>query len=200
MSGEGLPLASAGMIEPDDSILVVIDVQEGFLKKLEPARRDPMVDRCRFLIEAALCMTIPIFVTVEEPDVNGPTIPVLRALLGPGVPDWEKNVFGLCGQDDLREAILAHRRRTAVLVGLETDVCVLHSAVGLLQNGFRVAVVSDATAAPGEEHELGLRRAAGFGAELAHAKGVYYEWVRSLDGLQAVKASAPIVPPQGSAL
>ena len=52
-------------------------------------------------------------------------------------------------------------RKTAVLVGLETDVCVAHSALGLLGHGYQVAVVADATGSPGTAHGFGLERAAG---------------------------------------
>jgi nicotinamidase-related amidase len=143
---------------------------------------------------------VPVLVTVEEPVENGATAAPVRACLPADVPERDKRVFGLCDQDDIRDAVLAQPRRTAVLVGLETDVCILHSAVGLRQNGFRVVVVSDATGAPGDEHELGLERAAAFGAEFVHAKGLYYEWVRSLEGLRRAKTPHPIRPPLGSGL
>ena len=55
-------------------------------------------------------------------------------------------------------AINTTGRKTAILVGLETDVCVAHSARGLLQEGYQVAVVADATGAPGKAHEYDLDR------------------------------------------
>ncbi len=128
------------------------------------------------------------------------TTDALKALLGPDVVEHDKRVFGLCGQPDLADAIVAQPRRTAVIIGLETDVCVLHSAVGLLGRGFRSIVVSDATGAPGEEHALGLARAQTLGVELIHAKGLYYEWIRSLKGLHELAAERTIAPPMGSLL
>lgn len=83
-----------GLIERDDSILVVIDFQDGFLRKLDEAQAERLVDRGRFVLEAALGFDLPVFVTVEAPASNGPTTP---ALLGPDMAERAKRVFGLCG-------------------------------------------------------------------------------------------------------
>jgi nicotinamidase-related amidase len=82
-------------------------------------------------------------------------------------------------------------RDTAVLVGMETDVCVAQSALGLLDRGLRVAVVADATYSPGAMHDHGLRRIADAGGVVIHAKGVYYEWVRTVDAALAFERENP---------
>ena len=197
--GEG-GVSGRGLIERTDSILLVIDFQDLFLRKMDADRAAGLVDRGRFVLEVALGFGIPSFVTVEAPGSNGATTPALRTLLGPDPVEHDKRVFGLCGQPDLVEALLAQPRRTAVIIGLETDVCVLHSAVGLRENGFRPVIVSDATGAPGEEHPLGLDRARALGIERVHAKGLYYEWARSLEGCAELRAERAIAPPMGSAL
>ncbi|MBV9511839.1 MAG: isochorismatase family protein [Caulobacteraceae bacterium] len=189
-----------GLIERDDCILLVIDLQDGFLAKLDEGRAARCLERVRFLVEVANRLEVPLFVTVEDPARNGWTTAPVSALFDQDLVQHGKRVFSLCGQPDLAAAMLRQRRRTAVLIGLETDVCILHSAVGLGALGFRAVIVSDATAAPGEEHALGLARAAALGAELIHAKGLFYEWTRSLDGLAALKAGSPIAPPAGSLL
>jgi nicotinamidase-related amidase len=193
-------MATPGLIERDDTILLVIDLQDFFLKKIEPVRAMTLIDNCRFLVEAANQLDIPTFVTVEDPERNGWTTDVVRASLAPGTLERDKSVFGLCGQADLREAMLAQPRRTAVLIGLETDVCVLHSAVGLLGEGFRSVIVGDAAGSPGIEHDLGLNRAAALGVEIVHTKGVYYEWMRTLAMFRNVPENARIAPPMGSRL
>jgi nicotinamidase-related amidase len=181
----------SALLDRDDSMVFVVDLQEGFLRKLTTAERERLVATARFVIEVARRLGIPFFVTVEEPTIHGPTLPAIRACLPQEAPDQDKRVFGLCGQPDLRLAALASPRRTAVLIGLETDVCVLHSAVGLRAQGFRAVIIADATGAPGDEHDLGLARARLLGIEVLHAKGLYYEWLRSLDALVAVNDIAP---------
>ncbi len=188
------------LIDPADSLLLVIDLQEGFLNKLSAERRESTVDHCRFIVQLAARLAIPMFVTVEEPQLNGMTDARVHVCLEPGTPERDKSVFGLCGQDNLREAILAQPKRTAVLIGMNTDVCVLHSAVGLLAHGFRAVIVSDASEAAGLGHQPGLARAAALGVEIVTTRGLYFEWVRSLAGLARAEAAPRIAPPAGTIL
>ena len=92
-------------------------------------------------------------------------------------------------------ALRETQRRTAVLVGFETDVCVAQSAVGVLEAGFRVLVVEDATFSPGPMHGRGLARAVRDGAELDHAKGIGYEWVRTVDASRRIIDADPDLNP-----
>jgi len=189
-----------GLIERDDSVLFVIDVQEGFLRKLAPTLAASVADSIRFVAELAGRAGVPVIVTVEDAGRNGPTVAAVRTVLDPQLPELDKRVFGLAGQPDLAAHAAAQPRRTAVLVGLETDVCVLHSAVGLAERGFRSIIVADATASPGAEHGWGLRRARALGIELIRVKGLYYEWARSLDGCRSLEAGGPLRPPAGITL
>jgi nicotinamidase-related amidase len=191
--GEG----QRGLVDHSDAILLVIDIQEEFLKKLTHAHAEALLDKVRFLSEVAIRLDIPVVATVEEAHANGPLHPSLRAVLGPDVSERDKVFFGLCGQDDLRSALLEQERRTAVLVGLETDVCILQSAIGLKDLGFRAIIVLDAVAAPSPDHGFGLDRARALGVELIHTKGLYYELARSLEGLGRLKKAPAIRRPAG---
>jgi nicotinamidase-related amidase len=189
-----------GIIDPADSILLVIDLQEGFLKKVTPQRRESCIDHCRFMVQIAARLNIPLFATVEDPAKHGGTTERVLACFERGLAERDKRIFGLCSQEDLRGAILAQPKRTAVLIGLETDVCVLHSAVGLRSQGFRSIIVSDATESPGPARDQGLARAAALGVEIVATRGVYYEWVRSLERMELALAAPSIAPPAGLVL
>jgi nicotinamidase-related amidase len=120
---------------------------------------------------------------------------------GAAPPVFVKHVFGLAGQPDILAAVEATGRRTAILAGAETDVCVAQSALGLLARGFRVGVVTDATFSPGEMHAFGLRRMREAGVLQLHAKGVYYEWVRTLaDARRFQDAHPDLAEPPGFVL
>jgi nicotinamidase-related amidase len=188
------------LIDRADSILLVIDLQEGFLKKLTPERREAIIDHCRFLVEVAARLRVPLFATVEDPGRNGETTERVHACFERGLAQRDKRFFGLCSQDDLRDAILDQPRRTAVLIGMDTDVCVLQSAVGLRAEGFRSVIVSDATEAPGPARDQGLARAAALGVEIVATRGLYYEWLRSIEGMAHAQAPPCIVAPAGTIL
>jgi len=168
------------LLDESDTVLCVIDVQPGFLAKLNPRMASETVDRIRWLIRLAAALAIPIVVTEEDPASNGPTVDPVVTILPGGTERWDKTSFGLADQPDLLAIIKRTGRQTTVLCGLETDVCVAHSALGLRDRGYRVAVVADAVASPGSAHAFGLDRMHGAGIALLGAKGVAYEWLRNV--------------------
>jgi nicotinamidase-related amidase len=187
-----------------DSLLIVIDAQPGFYSATaaqdsEAATRSR--DVAAWLAGVAIALEVPVVVTEEDPARNGPTDPVILGWLPPGTQALVKPVFGLADVPEILAAVEATGRRTAVLVGCETDVCVGQSAIGLLDRGYRVIVVSDATFSPGAMHDLGLRRIREQGGEIGHAKGVCYEWLRTLDAALRFEAEHPdLASPPGFSL
>ena len=187
-TGSAMPL-----IDRADSILVVVDAQPGFSGQGDDAAATATRSRevASWLAGVAAALGVPIVATEEDAATKGPTDPAIRDRLPPGTPLFAKAVFGLAAVPEILAAIESSGRRTAVIVGAETDVCVAQSAIGLRDRGFRVVVVTDATFSPGAMHELGLRRIRDAGGELNHAKGVYYEWIRTLDAARAFTADHP---------
>jgi nicotinamidase-related amidase len=178
------------LTDHEDCVLIVIDAQPGFhppeLPADDRAQAERALDRAAWLAQLATRLGVPIVVTEEEPDANGPTDPRLAL-----APAHVKPTFGLAGTPAILDAVVATRRRTAVLVGFETDVCVYQSAVGLLEHDRTVLVVEDATYSPGEMHARGLARLEGAGARLTHAKALAYEWIRTVDALTTLPRPAP---------
>jgi nicotinamidase-related amidase len=175
------------LLDRDASVLVIIDTQPGFAD----GAPDGTVARVAWLAAVGAALGVPIVVTEEDPERNGRTIESIRAVLPETTPVLGKPIFGLADVPSILEAIVATGRTTAVLVGMETDVCVTQSALGLLDRGYRVAIVEDATFAPGEAHDAGVRRMAGAGVEVLHARGVYYEWVRTVEAARRFELEHP---------
>jgi nicotinamidase-related amidase len=177
------------LVDSADSVLVVIDVQEGFfgdsLPPAEAERAREALARMTWLARVARRLDVPAVMTEEDPALNGPTYaPIAEAF--PREAAITKPTFGLTGTPEIVERIERAGRSTAVLVGFETDVCVTQSAIGLGERGMRVVVVEDAVFSPGEMHARGLARMAAEGVELNHCKGLAYEWTRTLERSRAV--------------
>jgi nicotinamidase-related amidase len=179
------------LLDPDDSVLVVVDAQPGFLAD----GAEPAVERMAWLVAIAAALGIPVVVTEEEPERQGPTDPRVSGRLPPGAPVLTKPTFGLAGTPEILEAVKVSGRRTVVLVGCETDVCVAQSAIGLQSAGLECVVVADATFSPGEMHERGLARLGSEGVARNHAKGVTYEWLRTVERAHAVLGDPALPPP-----
>ena len=190
------------LLDREDCLLLVIDAQSAFYGAAgEPEGLRIALDRAAWLAGVATALAVPAFVTEEDATHNGPTAARILAALPSEVPVYDKAVFGAADVPEILAAVEAMGRRTAVLVGLETDVCVSHTALGLLDRGWRVATVADATFAPGDTHAAGLRRMSDAGAAVVHAKGVYYEWIRTLASARAFELDHPaLADPPGFGL
>jgi nicotinamidase-related amidase len=185
-----MPLIARG-----DSLLVVIDLQPRFwgdrLDAEDLRRAEEVAARAAWLAGVASAVGVPAVITEEEPERNGPTDAAVLAALRPGAPIFTKPVFGLADCPDIMEAVASTGRRTAVLAGYETDVCVTHSAAGLREAGYRVVVAEDAVYSPFGAQAPGLARLRDWGAELVHCKGIYYDWVRTLQAALAFRKDNP---------
>jgi len=180
----------SGLFDRERSCLLVIDVQQYFLGKLPLHERGPLVQRIAWLMRAARLLEVPIIATAEDIGRNGSLVPELAAELPQGTPIFDKMIFGLMGQPDIRAAVEATRRDSFALVGLETDVCISQSAFGLAAAGYRAAIIDDACHSPPPHHENGLRRlreSGEPGITATSVKGIYYEWVRDLETLSRIR-------------
>jgi nicotinamidase-related amidase len=184
----------------ETSCLIVIDVQQYFLDKLPPDLRQPLVQRIGWLMRVAKALDIPIIATAEDITNDGPMVPELMAELPPGTLVHDKLVFGLAGQASILDDVKRTGRSEFVLVGLETDVCIAHSAIGLLEQGYRVAVIEDTTGSPPPHHEAGIKRIAAAGGIITNTKGIHYEWVRDLATLGVLRQAIGCELPDGLTL
>ncbi len=168
------------LIDVNDCILIIIDVQDHFLAKLSRQMSERLVNRVCWLAEIAKVLNVPIIATVEDECCNGGLTPSVAERLPFGTKALDKVVYDLAFQKNILNSVIETERKTAVLVGVETDVCVAQSAIGLMQNGFQVVVVADVTDSPGTEKKSGLARIEGAGALVINLKGLYYEWIRTV--------------------
>lgn len=182
------------------SALIVIDVQDYFLGKLPLDWRQPLVERMAWLISVANALDIPVMATAEDIAKNGTLTQPILASLKSSTKIHDKMIFGLAAQADILADVKALGRSEIVLIGLETDVCIAHSALGLMHEGFRVAVIEDATASPPPHHTAGLARMREAGVTVTNCKGIHYEWLRDLKSMYAMRAKLNMPTPSSLTL
>ena len=170
-------MTNSSLIDVNDSLLVAIDIQPHFVKKENKAENNPLLQRMCWVIKVANWLNVPLIVTAEDIPHTGNICAEVAQLLPPGTGIFNKMSFGLAAQPDIPKVVQNTNRKTAILIGYETDVCIAHSALGLIDLGYRVAVVADATGSPGEAHQIGLERIRGAGGIIVSAKSLYYEWI-----------------------
>jgi len=102
-----------------------------------------------------------------------------------------KDAFGRAGNPEIMAALQATGRRTAVCVGMETDVCVAQTAIGLLGEGYRVVALRDAVATTDWDEEIGIGRMRDAGVIISSVKALYYEWLRGVSGCRRLDNIEP---------
>jgi nicotinamidase-related amidase len=174
-------MAKSSLLDVNDSLLIAIDIQPHFVEKEAMDGDNSLLQRMCWVIKVANWLSIPLIVTAEDIPHTGTICDEFVQLLPLETKIYNKMIFGLAAQSDILEAVERTKRKTVVLIGYETDVCIAHSALGLLDLGYRVAVAADATGSPDNAHQIGLERIRGAGGIIVSAKSLYYEWVRTVE-------------------
>lgn len=161
--------------------LVVVDVQERLFAAMDAECRDEVVRSIKILVTAARRLGLPVLVTEQYPQGLGRTLPELTAILG-DAHSFEKTAFSCCGAPGFVDRLRATGAEHVVLAGLEAHVCVLLTALELLEQGFRVSVVADAVCSRRPENrELGLAQARQAGAVVTATETVVFQLLGRAD-------------------
>jgi nicotinamidase-related amidase len=175
-------MKSPQLLDAQDSILIVIDVQAAFACKLTSGEARGILSRIGWVVGAASWFGIPVVVTAEDLTRLGGATDEVSRQLSRGTVVHNKMIFALTSEPHIMSAIQDTNRHTAILVGFETDVCVAQSAIGLVELGYRVVVLSDCSGSPGTAHQAGLHRMATGGVLVLPLRSVLYEWLRTVEG------------------
>lgn len=161
-------------INANQSMLLIIDLQT----RLGPAieRIDDVLAHNHWLIEVANALNVPVGATVQYPQGLGPMEPALAALL-PSQQRVEKIHFSAVA-DGCLPKLDGFDRPQIVLTGTETHVCVLQTALDLLQLGKSVYVVEEAVGSRrAQDKSLALNRLQQAGCVIVSREMVAFEWL-----------------------
>ncbi len=174
------------IIDVDNSMLLVIDFQARLMTAIDEGAGT--IANARRLVEAAALFGVPALFTEQNPGRLGPTVTELR-------PD-EQHLFAKMTFDAGRAPGFHDRLaegRALIVAGCEAHVCVLQTALGLIEAGRRVFVVRDAVGSRRpESKEAALRRMERNGAEIVTTEMVVFEWLGSADSPRFREAVALI--------
>jgi nicotinamidase-related amidase len=147
--------------------------------RLAPVMAEPdrVVDNTATLMKSAARLGVPMLVSEQYPKGLGATVDDL-ARLAPNGAVVEKVDFSCLGDAEYARRFDALGRPQAVVAGIEAHVCVLQTAMHLIERGSRVYVVSDAVSSRNPANaEAALERLRGAGAEIVTTEMVVFEWL-----------------------
>ncbi len=163
------------MMNAESSQLLLIDIQE----RLAPATLDGdrTVQNAGILLDAAALLDVPHTISEQYPRGLGPTAAAVLEKADPARA-FDKVHFSCQADDRLAGVLAAAGRPDVVVCGLEAHVCVLQTALGLMEAGYRVHVVADAIASrTAQNRDLAVERMRAAGVGIVSTEMVLFEWL-----------------------
>jgi nicotinamidase-related amidase len=180
-----------GLLSPQDTGLLVIDMQEAFGPAID--RFEETVRNCRILIEGCAILGAPIVVSQQYPKGLGQTVPALADALPHGTPVVDKLRFSVVGVPELDVAIRGAGCHRWVVCGIEAHVCVNQSVHDLLAAGYGVALATDAISSrTPANRQVGIDKCAASGAVISSAETALFEMLQQA-GSEQFKAISKLV-------
>jgi len=188
------------LMHSDESQLVLVDFQA----RLKPAMQDAdaVWANAARLATLAQALNVPVWGTEQNPSRLGEMPPEIRnhcrqvlakmqfSAVEEGLGEWLQPEPAQVPRGNARSLprhlqkpqSAAEPRKTIVLAGCEAHVCLMQTALDLLEDEFEVWVVTDACSSRTERNrDAAYDRLAGAGAELVTAEMVAFEWIRTAE-------------------
>ncbi|MEX0677847.1 MAG: hydrolase [Pirellulales bacterium] len=185
---------SPELMTPQDTVLVVVDVQEKLMPFIAGGRR--IIWNLRRLIDGALAMGLKTLATEQYPQGLGPTVSELAGRLGE-IPS--KTVFSCAGCEPFAARLQESGASKVMVAGIEAHVCVQQTVLDLLAGGYHVYVPVDAVGSRYKiDYDTGLKRMESAGATLTTTESALFEWCQ-VSGTPTFKKISALVresPPE----
>jgi len=188
------------LLDAEESQLVLVDYQQRLMPAMHEA--DAVLANAVRLARIAQLLQVPLWATEENPAGLGGTVEPLQGLvagrvvskmafdatelllprLKPAPKAQGGNARSLPKHLQKAAPAPAAGRESLVLAGCEAHVCLLQTALGLLEEELEVWVVTDACSSRSERNrDAAFDRLAGAGAELVTTEMVAFEWLRDAE-------------------
>jgi nicotinamidase-related amidase len=194
------------LLDADDCQLVLVDYQTRLMPVI--FENELVIANATRLARMAQVMQVPVWGTEQMPDKLGPSVPAVLAAIqaaggrtlakahfsamADGLGDWLRPPARKPTQAGNARSLPKHLqkaapepeegRSTIVIAGCEAHVCLLQTALDLLEEEFEVWVVTDACSSRSERNrDAAFDRLAGNGAELVTTEMVAFEWLRTAE-------------------
>jgi len=195
------------LLDADDSQLVLVDYQTRLMPLI--FENEMIVANALRLARIAHALAVPVWGTEQNPAGLGRNLPeMIAAIETPtesgggktltkmhfnavedGLADWLRPPVRKAPVGPSARSLPKHLqkpaaepegRRSIVIAGCEAHVCLMQTALGLLEEEFDVWVVTDACSSRSERNrDAAFDRLAGNGAELVTTEMVAFEWLRT---------------------
>lgn len=163
----------------DDTQALLIDVQEKLMPHIE--NHAAITQKIITLIEGLQVLGVPVMRNEQYKKGLGDTLPqIVAALNEENQISFEKLSFSVCDNPESYSHITKQERQTVLLFGIETHVCVLQTALDLLDQGFQPVIVADAVGSRNAfDKKTALHRMRDLGMVVTTVESILFELCRT---------------------
>lgn len=163
----------SNQIHSEHSILILIDLQGRLMPAIDQG--EAVLKQCIRAAHIAQLLEIPIIGTEQSPSSLGSNLDSIKLFCSKTI---EKEHFNACA-DGLAAAIPDNRQQ-CILMGCETHVCLMQTALKLIDEGYDVSVVVDGVGSRRAlDKQIALDRLKLAGARLITVEMLGFEWLKT---------------------
>ena len=160
-------------IDSKTSTLIFIDLQGRLLPAIDQSSE--VLAQCIRIAKIAQILEVPTIATEQSPQSLGSNAAGIESFC---VKTITKEHFNAC-LDGLIE-VLPQGRQQLILAGCETHVCLMQTALHLIDQRYELAILINAVGSRKSlDKEIALKRLSAAGAELITVEMLAFEWLKS---------------------
>ena len=168
------------LLDPDDAVLVLLDHQSGLFQTVKDISIAELRANTTMLARLAALLDIPLITSASVPDgPNGPLMPEIHDAAPHAVFVPRKGEINAWDNEDFVKTVEATGRKTLIIAGVWTSVCLAFPALDANAAGYNVYAVLDASGDPSEfTSRITMARLAQAGVVPTSANAVMCEFQR----------------------
>lgn len=141
----------AALMDPSDTLILLLDHQSGLFQTVKDIPVADLRRNVEMIAKLATLLDIPVITTASEPGgTNGPLMPEIHQFAPHAVYVPRKGEVNAWDNDDFVAHVHATGRKTLIMAGVWTSVCVMFPALDAKAAGYEVYAVVDASGDPSE--------------------------------------------------
>jgi len=136
----------AALLDPSDTVFLLLDHQSGLFQTVKDIPVAELRSNAVTLAKLATLMKIPVITTASEPKgANGPIMPEILQEAPHAIYVARKGEVNAWDNEDFVRTVKSTGRKTLVMAGVWTSVCVMFPALDARLAGYKVYAVMDAS-------------------------------------------------------
>ena len=160
-------------IKQNETIGIIIDIQKKLFAYIDGKER--LLNKTILLLSGLRLFDVPMIVTYQYKKGLGEIVEGLGEFIT-GNPEIEKFSFSCMGDDEFVKVLEASGKKTIIVAGIESHICVLQTVLDMIEKGYTVFVVEDCVASRSDKDKMtALERIRHAGGVVTSCESVLYE-------------------------